>query len=252
MFAGGSLVVVGLSFLLLSFIVQPIQDAFVRVVYGDLNSRYTCKRAGRQDLMGLHDLYTEYFGNDVPSVELMRSWIARCKTALMLVHRLDQKSGLATNQRLIGSFKALPLTADAVRALEAGQVTGSTFKPEHIANNKKETKAIYVGDVVATSQVGRGMVLAHLNAACTPAVKGGLPIYARPLTRDGLRVMTKHGFVQVLDGVSRPEIGRICKLETGKVLEGRKVPTGRPIVGKRRKSKPDKTLEAKSLKDESN
>jgi hypothetical protein len=228
MFGGGSLVVIGLCLLLLSFIVQPIQDVFVRVAYGDLNSRYTYVRARRQDLMGLHDLYAEYFGSDVPSVELMRSWISRCKTALMLVHRVHQTSGLATNQQLVGSFKVLPLTTDAVRALEGGQITGSTFKPEHIASKKKETTAVYVGDVVATSKVGRGMVLAHLNAACTPAVKSGLPIYARPLTRDGLRVMTKHGFVQVLDGTSRPEIGRICKLESGKVRRRRKAPGSHP------------------------
>jgi len=215
LFTGALLVGIGLCLLLMSFIVQPIRDAFVRVVYGDLNSRYTCVRARRNDLIGLHDLYTDYFGSDVPSVELMKSWISRCKTALMLVHRVRQNSGLATSQQLVGSFKVLPLTTDAVRALEGGQISGSTFKAEHIASNKKETAAVYVGDVVATSQVGRGMVLAHLNAACTPAVKSGLPIYARPLTHDGLRVMTKHGFVQVLDGTSRPEIGRICKLEFG-------------------------------------
>jgi hypothetical protein len=187
-------------------------------------------------LIGLHDFYAKYFGSDVPSIDLMKSWIARCKTAFVLVSRVHQTSGLAMKQELVGSFKLLPLTLDAVRALDAGQMTGSMFKPEHVARNKKETIAVYVGDVAATSQFARAMVIAHLTVACTPAVGRGLPIYARPLTGDGLRVMTKHGFVQVSDGTSRPEIGRICKLESAKL--GRLRETSVRRLTQRRRSKP--------------
>jgi hypothetical protein len=214
---GGILIILGLVSLLLSFLYHPVQDVVSRIVYGDVNSRYTCVSAGLHDLVGLHEFYTKYFGSDVPSVELMTSWSMRSKSAFMVVRRITQESGLAMEQTLVGSFKVLPLTVDAVRTLDAGQVTGSTFKSEHVATNQRETAAFYVGDVAATGQVARGMVLAHLNAACAPAIKRGLPIYARPLTRDGLRVMTKHGFVQVSDGASAPEIGRICKLVLGKL-----------------------------------
>ena len=57
--------------------------------------------------------------------------------------------------------------------------------------------------------------MAQLNAAVWPAVRSAVTVYARPLTKDGLRVMTKHGFVQVSDGRSAPQIGRSCKLHVG-------------------------------------
>jgi hypothetical protein len=231
--SGGLLVGLGVAALILSVLFNPIEAAISRVLYGDLNSRYVSVNARGRDLIGLHDFYTKYFGSDVPSIDLMKSWIVRCKSAFVLVHRVSQASGLAMKEELVGSFKLLPLTLDAVRALDAGQITGSMFKAEHVARNKKETLAVYVGDVAATSQFARAMVLAQLNAACTPAVSRGLPIYARPLTPDGLRVMTKHGFVQVSDGTSPPEIGRICKLESGKL--GRlRAASGRRLLQSRR------------------
>jgi hypothetical protein len=61
--------------------------------------------------------------------------------------------------------------------------------------------------------------MAQLNAAVWPAVRGAATVYARPLTKDGLRVMTKHGFVQVSDGRSVPQIGRACKLQVGSQSE---------------------------------
>lgn len=57
--------------------------------------------------------------------------------------------------------------------------------------------------------------MAQLNAAISPVGRGAVTVYARPLTKDGLRVMTKHGFVQVSDSRSAPQIGRACKLHIG-------------------------------------
>jgi len=224
MIIGGVAVGVGLCALLGAVLVGPVQAIIARLVYGDINSRYAPVKARNRDLHGLHAFYREYFGDDVPSIELMRSWVARSNSAFILIHRITNESGLTVRQQLVGSFKLLPLTNEARNALDTGQVTGSTFRPEHVARKKSETVAYYVGDVVATSQIARGMVLAHLNAACTPAIDRGYPIYARPLTTDGLRVMTKYGFVQATDGKSAPQLGRICKLQIGKPPRRRSLP----------------------------
>jgi len=224
MIIGGVSVGIGLCVLLCAVVVGPVQTIIARLVYGDINSRYAPVKARNRDLPGLHAFYRNYFGDDVPSIDLMRSWIARSSSAFILVHRITHKSGLTVRQQLVGSFKLLPLTIEARNALDAGQVTGSTFRPEHVASKKSDTVAYYVGDVVATSQIARGMVLAHLTAACGPAVDRGYPIYARPLTTDGLRVMTKYGFVQARDGKSLPQLGRICKLQIGKAARRRPLP----------------------------
>jgi hypothetical protein len=213
MILGGILAAVGGIAFLSSFVVEPLESGVTRVVYGDIDSRYLCVPANPSDLPGLHALYTQYFGADVPSVDLMRAWLRRCGTAFTLVQRVTQDYGLGTRQVLVGSFKLLPLTAEGVRAMKSGQASGSSFRPEHISGIHRRPAAWYVGDVVATTRFSRGVVMAHINAACSFAVKKAVSIYARPLTRDGRRIITKHGFVQVSDGKSTPEIGRMCRLD---------------------------------------
>jgi hypothetical protein len=68
--------------------------------------------------------------------------------------------------------------------------------------------------------------MAQLNAAISPAVRSAVTLYARPLTKDGLRVMTKHRFVQVSDGRSAPQIG------LASTLKDRKKEIGRDLLAK--------------------
>jgi hypothetical protein len=215
MVVGGVLAAAGAIAFMLSFLIDRIEHAVSQVVYGDLDSKYLCTQARPSDLAGLHALYTRHFGDDVPDIQLMRTWVAKCGSAFTLVQRVVADSGLPTRQELVGSFKLLPLTAKGVRAIDLGQATGSTFRSEHIYGGRSRPAGYYVGDVVATTRFARGVVMAQLNAAVSPAVRVPVTVYARPLTKDGLRVMTKHGFVQVSDGRSAPQIGLVCKLQVG-------------------------------------
>ena len=215
MVIGGVLAAAGAIAFMLSFLIDRLEQAVSQVRYGDLDSKYLCTQARPSDLPGLYALYTRYFGEDVPDVQLMGTWVAKCASAFTIVQRVIDNSGLQTRQELVGSFKLLPLTAKGVRAIDLGQATGSTFRPEHISGGRSRPAGYYVGDVVATTRFARGVVMAQLNAAVWPAVRSAVTVYARPLTKDGLRVMTKHGFVQVSDGRSAPHIGRSCKLHVG-------------------------------------
>lgn len=219
MVVGGVLAAAGAIAFMLSFLIDRIEHAVSQVAYGDLDSKYLCNQARPSDLAGLHALYTRYFGDDVPDVDLMRTWVAKCASAFTMVQRVVEDAGLPVRQELVGSFKLLPLTAKGVRALDLGQATGSTFRSEHISGGRSRPAGYYVGDVVATTRFARGVVMAQLNAAISPAVRGAVIVYARPLTKDGLRVMTKHGFVQVSDGRSAPQIGLACKLQVGSPCE---------------------------------
>jgi hypothetical protein len=210
---GGILATAGGLAFVFSLFAEPVQSGVERVIYGDVGSRHICTHANADDLRGLHALYSRYFGADVPSIELMNQWLNRCKSAFTLLHSVTQDSGLITAQQLVGSFKLLPLTAEGVKALDLGQVTGSTFRPEHICSDRRRPAAYYLGDVVATTRFARAVILAQLNAACAQVTNRNISIYARPLTADGRRIMTKYGFAQVSDGRSAPEVGRICKLE---------------------------------------
>jgi hypothetical protein len=210
---GGILTVTGLAAVGAAFFLDRIAFVVAHVVYGDVDAKYVCGHASANDLPGLHVLYTKHFGNDVPSLPTMHAWLARCASTFTIIHRVAQDAGLITQQELVGSYKLVPLTRSGVRAVELGQVTGTTLKTEHISRDAIRASGYYIGDVVATTRFARGVVVAHLNAAISTATRGHIAVYARPLTADGLRVMTKHGFIQVADGRSAPEIGKICKLE---------------------------------------
>lgn len=216
MITGAALAIFGAIAFALSLIIDRLQHAVMQVIYGDVDSRYVCTYAKPSELAGLHDLYREYFGDDVPSSERMLKWLEKCPSALTIVYRVVvNASGLPQRQELVGSFKVLPLNRAGVRAIEAGHVTGSTLKVEHMCASRTRPSAYYVGDVVATTRIAKGVVIAQLNATISPATRNEITVYARPLTRDGLRIMTKHGFVQASDGRSRPQIGCACKLKIG-------------------------------------
>ena len=189
MVIGGALVVAGAIRFMLSIVMDRI-DQIVSVYLG-LDAKYLCTQAQHSDLAGLFDLYTRYFGADVPDIELMSAWITKCASAFTLVQKVIGESGLSTRQELVGSFKILPLTKKGVNAIELGQTTGSTFRPEHISGSRSRPVAYYVGDVVATTRFARAVVMAQLNAAISPVVRGPMTVYARPLTKDGLRVIDK-------------------------------------------------------------
>jgi hypothetical protein len=211
---GGLLILLGLMGCLVLVFVRPA-GSVLNFVNKKLGEKYIRVYASQADLPQLHDFYTEFFGDDVPSLSLMRAWVQKYRRAFAIVYRVDDTSIKKKQQILCGSYKVLLITEAAVRGLESGQVGGSTFQPDHLASRQKDTAAYYVGDVVARTRLARGFILASLSAACEKALRKRVPIYARPLTRDGLRIMTQYGFVQADDGKSPPNIGKMCKLIIG-------------------------------------
>jgi hypothetical protein len=172
------------------------------------------KFAGESDISQLHAFYTQFFHHEVPSPDLMASWIRKCPECFTLLYSINATSLILTTQELVGSFKVLPLNSSAIKGLESEELSGTTLLPVHLESNPDRVKGYYVGDVAATSLSARGTVLNYLNFTCERALKSNLPIYGRPLTSDGLRVMTQYGFARVADGKSPPALEAMCVLKT--------------------------------------
>jgi hypothetical protein len=202
---------------------QPAQGVLEHIVFRRRESpRFvTCAQSG--DLRRLHDCYEDKFGKDVPSVELMNSWLNRCETAFALIYT-EVRERLSVKLKLVGSFKLLPLTKQAVEQLEGGRTSGSTFEPEHICAPGDAPAAFYVGDLFAEGSAG-GAVLYYLDAKCRDLLKRGLTIYARPFTAQGRRVMMNRGFVQVSNGKEELEMRQLCRLAAPPSLPGPMNPT---------------------------
>ena len=215
MIAGGMLVIVGAIAFVAPLVIEPFRMAVSVIVYRDTDARYICSFARTQDLPQLHALYESYFGADTPAAALMRKWLKKAPAALTIVERVIGNSRKSETRELVGSFKVLPLTRTGQQAIEMGKATGSTLEGGYIAGPRSRPAAYYVGDVVATTRVARGIVMAQLEFALPTKVDEPVIVYARPLTPDGLRVMTKHGFVLASDAESLPKIRQLCKLQVG-------------------------------------
>ena len=154
---------------------------------------------------------------------------------------MQNESGLAKRLELVGSFKLLPLTKKGVEAVERGHATGSTLTAVHITSSRSKASGFYVGDVVATTATAKGDLLAYLDAALSSIKHDDVAVYARPLTSDGLRVMTGYGFVSITDDRAAPQIGHMCRLYVGGNRTG-----GRRQRQKRRTSASSADLDADS------
>jgi hypothetical protein len=211
---------IGITLGLVSVVIDtkgPTEQVFERAIFGSRERNRFVAFAKSGDLARLRNRYEENFGRDIPSLDLMEAWFNRYARAFVLVYEGAEEKNLDVDRKkLIGSFKLLPISAEAVEDLERGKVTGSTFKPEHVCS-ETEAAAFYVGDLFASGMVGGAAVLSHLDITCKQLLDRGFPIYARPFTNSGRRVMRKRGFIQVSDGKEDLELRQLCKLAASKL-----------------------------------
>lgn len=191
---------------------EPAQVALERIVFrrGEIPRFATYARVG--DLGKLQSRYEREFGKDIPSLDLMGAWLQRCETCFTLVYEDLRGQNLDVSMTLAGSYKMLPITADAVKELEQGKITGSTFRPEHVCA-EHDAAAYYVGDLFAAGSARAAAVLSHLDSKCKELLDRGYAVYARPFTARGMRVMKNRGFVQVSTGKEELEMRQLCRLD---------------------------------------
>src|SRR6185437_2002170 len=91
---GGVLSAIGVLMYIASFVIavgDPIQGNLKTRLFRDRFLPISARCAKVSDLEKLQSLYVDQFGNDVPSVELMKRWLNRCPTAFTLIYTEDKK-----------------------------------------------------------------------------------------------------------------------------------------------------------------
>lgn len=211
---------------------EPAQVALERIVFrrGEIPRFIAYARIG--DLAKLQSRYEREFGKDIPSLDLMKAWLQRCDTCFTLVYEELTDQNMAVNMTLAGSFKMLPITADAVQELEQGKISGSTFRPEHVCT-ERDAAAFYVGDLFAAGTARAAAVLSHLDSKCKELLDRGYAVYARPFTPRGMRVMKNRGFVQLSTGKEELAMRQLCRLGSGSLPKARFSAKSRGRKGRR-------------------
>ena len=103
----------------------------------------------------------------------------------------------------------------AVAAVEREELFGENFLAEHIVKENGRPAAVYIGAIAASDRWSQAEALGHLREHMARYRRKGLPVYARPVTKRGLQLLNKNGFVSVSSGTTSDELKRTYKLEQG-------------------------------------
>jgi hypothetical protein len=198
----GAVAVIGIAVLL------------VALAFGRSSTWCEIRPVSKRDVKPVFELMKHFFGEETPSRSRMLEWQRRNKTVLTAVYAKKLRGG-RTTQRLVGVFKVLPLTPQAVALFESEQLTGATLSANHIAAEGEKVAALYIGDVAASTHQGKAEVLRQLKHAVELQLKPGASVYTRPLTADGIRLVRKYNFIPVMNEVLPGSAGRIHKLIAG-------------------------------------
>lgn len=170
-----------------------------------------CRPVSRSNVRAVHALLKDAFGDETPSISRMLAWQRRNRGVLTALYTKQLERGIRT-ETLVGVFKILPLTVDGEKLVAREQRTGTTLSARHIATDADETTAFYIGDILAVTSRAKAEVLRQLNRVLRPELNRGMPVYTRPLTRDGARLVHTYGFMPVAQAATAGDAGRIHKL----------------------------------------
>lgn len=189
-----------------------------------------CREVATEELHDLREFVTEVLGtDDVTPLETMRAMCDKNPEVLSVVIRkpgTDGAGGEGQPVAIRGYFCIFPLTRAATRLVQSEILTGNKIGPEQLVKARSRPASIYIGGVAGRGQSRRsGFVLAHLQAKLSTAARRGTPIYARPVTRDGLRLMRHFNFKPLRPAHGSDEgLGRIhvwCPRAGFRMADGR-------------------------------
>lgn len=138
---------------------------------------------------------TKIFGPTVSGEADIEASIRHDPTTFHLVHKVVT-TGLDRRERLIGYFCVLRLSSESTESLVRGALLGSQIEVRHLVAPATPASSIYVGAVAADGPRARAAVLGELKAFLAQTImEQPLPIYARPVSAEGLRVVQDNGFI---------------------------------------------------------
>jgi len=162
---------------------------------------YLCRSARQGDLDNMHEYWESFFGSDISDVVQDRAWHNKNGKLFWLIFQTATRRGRKLEKPLlVGSFSLLPLTKRAAELVGRGELVGSHFTVDHLVKDNSKAAAVYIGGVLASNMFARGEALARVKERIEQLQKKGIPVYARPVTGDGFRLVEKYGFEPAIEG----------------------------------------------------
>lgn len=144
----------------------------------------------------ISDVYTfakDYFGDSVTDAETIRQITKKYKDGLKLAKR--RKNG---KNVVVGYFFFFPINKTTVEKIRKYEFAAKDLSAADVASRPQYGYAFYIGAIAAEGWRARAQMLGALKANEEIAkYTRSKAIYARAASKDGLRVLRKHGFYPV-------------------------------------------------------
>jgi len=92
------------------------------------------------------------------------------------------------------------LTKAAASLVAADNLKGTDLRAGHIAKSFGQPAAVYIGGLVADGIFAKAELLARVGERLNHFQEKGIPVYTRPVTDDGFRVVQKYDFQPAVVG----------------------------------------------------
>jgi len=157
-----------------------------------------------------------YETEDVSPLPQMRAWLRKYPRSFFVVFTRTRRRLFLTVEELQGYFCLLPISSNAAQKLCAGELRFKTLSEDDLM--PRGFSAIYIGGVAAIDEISRGVCLGRLETEIwnLAALQPDAELLARPVTKDGLRLVRSYGFRPI--GTSTLTIGALAALSLSDVL----------------------------------
>jgi hypothetical protein len=120
---------------------------------------------------------------------------------------------LASWEKMLVTFSQStpPFSFGYPQLLAIAQLFGAGFKPEHITQKRHTSKGIYIGIVIGADTSMSVITLRKLKIELDTYLNrfNVSKVFARPMTDDGLKLLRKQKFKNVIND-GEPEMNVVC------------------------------------------
>lgn len=171
----------------------------IRYVIGTRQLVFECIPCLLSDIPRLHKFASSQLDVPISSIETMREWQLQTDPIYWQIFAIHRK-GMEENRRLEGYFSVLPLRQQGCRQFWNEEIKAAKMPAQFIATNESERRGLYIGGIGATFRA-RPAAVAHLERIVGDFLeREKLCVFTKPMTRDGLRLAIRYGFVPVARG----------------------------------------------------
>lgn len=175
--------------IVLSLTIHLVISIFERVqrIRGTSLRNTTVSKCAHSDLPFIHALATEKVG-DVSDLDQTKSLYFHNKDCFRKI--VDVKT-----QAIIGYFCVIPLTKKGVEQVQERNLLSGMVDLKNFAKRFSKGNSVYIGSIAGANPKGSAAAVEQLKLFLMN--KDCIKAYARPMTKDGVRLVKYYGFAPV-------------------------------------------------------